>query len=208
MCQQFNSMKQTLGIYKQRRDKLGSTTVPTLGRRSQSAIRFNPHTLQTWLCADIVQFWPLSLCHATPRERVQGQQFAHVSSRGVACHRERGQSVLTTFFTLLGSSNNDEDESSENGTKKWICVLSWRLSGLAQFVKCGRFFQELNSKELYPGSKRERKIRRHMFTSSIKRRIRRFDVVVEQSKKCTKKREWCTCRAVVLLIKRIVFFFN
>ena len=120
---------------------------------------------------------------------------------------ERGaRTVLTTFFTLLGSSNNDEDESSGNVTKKWICVLSW-LSGLAQFVKCGRFFQELNSKGLYPGSKRERKIRRHMFTSSIKRRIRRFDVVVEQSKKCTKKREWCTCRAVVLLIKRIVFFF-
>ena len=91
MCPQFNPMKQTLGIYKQRRDKLGSTTVPTLGRRSQSAIRFNPHTLQTWLCADIVQFWPLSLCHATPRERVQGQQFAHVSSRGFACHRQRGQ---------------------------------------------------------------------------------------------------------------------
>ena len=120
---------------------------------------------------------------------------------------ERGaRTVLTTFFTLLGSSKNDEDESSENVTKKWICVLSWRLSGLAQFVKCGRFFQELNSKGLYPGSKRERKIRRHMFMSSIKRRIRRFDVVVEQSKKCTKKREWCTCRAVVLLIKRIVFF--
>ena len=91
MCPQFNSMKQTLGIYKQRRDKLGSTTVPTLGRRSQSAIRFNPHTLQTWLCADIVQFWPLSLCHAKPRERVQGQQFAHVSSRSVTWHRERGQ---------------------------------------------------------------------------------------------------------------------
>ena len=32
---------------------------------------------------------------------------------------ERGaRTVLTTFFTLLGSSNNDEDESSENVTKK------------------------------------------------------------------------------------------
>ena len=208
MCPQFNSMKQTLGIYKQRRDKLGSTTVPTLGRRSQSAIRFNPHTLQTWLCADIVQFWPLSLCHATPRERVQGQQFAHVSSRGFAWHRERGQNCADHVLHTVRELKQRRGRKQWNVTKKWICVLSWRLSALAQFVKCGRFFQELNSKELYPGSKRERKIRRHMFTSSIKRRIRKFDVVVEQSKKCTKKREWCTCRAVVLLIKRIVFFFN
>ena len=29
----------------------------------------------------LVQFWPLSLCHATPRERVLGQLFAHVSMR-------------------------------------------------------------------------------------------------------------------------------
>ena len=32
---------------------------------------------------------------------------------------ERGaRTVLTTFFTLLGGSNNDEDESSENVAKK------------------------------------------------------------------------------------------
>ena len=84
--------------------------------------------------------------------------------------------VLTTFFALLRRSSNDD--------------LSWRLFGLAQFVHCGRFFLELNFIGLYPGSKRERKIRRRMFTSSIKRSIRRFDVVVGQwtSKKCTKKR--------------------
>ena len=40
-------------------------------------------------------------------------------------------------------------------------------------------------------SKRGRKIRRRMFTFSIKRQIRRFHVVVVQwtSKKCTKKRD-------------------
>ena len=113
MCPQFNSMKQTLGIYKQRRDKLGSTTVPTLGRRSQSAIRFNPHTLQTWLCADIVQFWPLSLCHATPRERVQGQQFAHVSSRGVAFHRERGQNCADHVLHTV------RELKQRRGRKQW-----------------------------------------------------------------------------------------
>ena len=52
-----------------------------------------------------------------------------------------------------------------------------RLFGPAQCVKCERFFLELNSEELYPGSKREREIRRGMFTSSTKRRIRRFHVV-------------------------------
>ena len=38
MCPQFNSMKQTLGIYKQRRDKLGSTTVPTLGTQQNRGV--------------------------------------------------------------------------------------------------------------------------------------------------------------------------
>ena len=49
---------------------------------------------------------------------------------------------------------------------------------------------ELDSEGFYSGSKRERKIRRRMSTSSIKRQIRRFHVVVVQltSKKCTKKR--------------------
>ena len=50
---------------------------------------------------------------------------------------------------------------------------------------------ELNSYGFYSGSKRARKIRCRMFTSSIKRQIRRFHVVVMQwtSKKCTKKRD-------------------
>ena len=56
--------------------------------------------------------------------------------------------------------------------------------------------------------KRGRKIRRRMFTFSIKRQIRRFHVVVVQltSKKCTKKRD---ARAQLLfwsLIKPIVFW--
>ena len=46
-----------------------------------------------------------------------------------------------------------------------------------------------------------------MSTSSIKSQIRGFPVVVVQwtSKKCTKKRDG-KCRAVVLIIKPIVFF--
>lgn len=45
MCPQFNSMKQTLGIYKQRRDKLGSTTVPTLGIEGPNLLSGSIHTL-------------------------------------------------------------------------------------------------------------------------------------------------------------------
>ena len=50
---------------------------------------------------------------------------------------------------------------------------------------------ELNSLGFYSGSKRGRKLGRPMSTSSIKRQIRRFQVVVVHwtSKKCTKKRD-------------------
>ena len=66
---------------------------------------------------------------------------------------------------------------------------------------------ELNSLGFYSSSKRGRKIRRRIFTFSIKRQIRRFHVVVVQltSKKCIKKRD---ARAELLfwsLIKPIVF---
>ena len=63
-----------------------------------------------------------------------------------------------------------------------------RLFGPAQFAECKRFLLELNSYGLYPASKREKKIRRSMFTSSIKRHIRRLHVEVVQwtSKTCTK----------------------
>ena len=65
--------------------------------------------------------------------------------------------------------------------KKIIICASLTYSGLfgpAQFVKCKRFLLELNSNGLYPASERGRKIRRHRFTSSIKRHIRWFHVVV------------------------------
>ena len=65
------------------------------------------------------------------------------------------------------------------------------LFGPAQYVKCRRLFLELNSQGFYSGWKRGREIRRHISTSSIKRQIRRFYVVVVKwmSKKCTKKRD-------------------
>ena len=93
--------------------------------------------------------------------------------------------VLTTSFALLGRSSNDEDERNENVAKNESASFHRSIR------QVWAFFLQLNSNGLYRGSKRERKIRHHMFTSSIKRRIRRFDVVVVQwtSKKCTKKRD-------------------
>ena len=66
-----------------------------------------------------------------------------------------------------------------------------RLFGPAQYLKGRRLFLGLNSYGFYSGSKRWRKIRRRMSTSSIKRQIRRFHVVVVQwtSTKCAKKRD-------------------
>ena len=62
------------------------------------------------------------------------------------------------------------------------------LFGPAQFVNCRRF---LVFRTLFRSSKWERKIRRRIFTSCIKFRIRWFHIVVVQwtSKKCTKKRD-------------------
>ena len=51
---------------------------------------------------------------------------------------------------------------------------------LGQFVKCLQFFIELNSKRLYRGSRREKESRSLLFTSSRKREIRHFHVVVVQ----------------------------
>ena len=61
----------------------------------------------------------------------------------------------------------------------------------ARVSPAGDFLLEINSQRLYPVSKRERKVLPPMFTSSLKRRIRRFDVVLEKwtSRKCTKKRD-------------------
>ena len=68
-----------------------------------------------------------------------------------------------------------------------------------QFVRCRRFFLELNSKELCPGSKRERNIHWHYV---IKHCIRWFSIIAMlwMSKKCTKK-----CERVVVLLSMLMF---
>ena len=49
----------------------------------------------------------------------------------------------------------------------------------------------------------EKKIRRCLFTSSIKREMRYFHVVVVQKLERNVQKVWCTCEVVVLLIKPI-----
>ena len=54
------------------------------------------------------------------------------------------------------------------------------LFQLAHFVKCKRTLQELKSKEQYSSSKREKDIRRRLFTFLMKREIEQFRVVIVQ----------------------------
>ena len=85
--------------------------------------------------------------------------------------------LLSSLHILMRELSNDKDEGSENVAKKMnlrsFQTLS-RIFGFAQFVKWRRFFLELNSQGIYPGSQREREIPRVMFTSCIKRHIGEF----------------------------------
>ena len=53
-----------------------------------------------------------------------------------------------------------------------------RLVQFAYFVKCKRTLTEPNSKQPYSSSDKERKFRRRLFTSPVKRDIRHFNVIV------------------------------
>ena len=55
-----------------------------------------------------------------------------------------------------------------------------RLFHLVHFVKCWQMFLELNSKILHQSSGKEKESRCLVFTSSEKRKIRHFHVVVVQ----------------------------
>ena len=71
------------------------------------------------------------------------------------------------------------------------------LSGmvhLVHFVKWWQIFLELNSKRLYQSSGKENESRCLVFTSSTKRKIRLFHVVVVQRRQ---RKAWCTYKVVV-----------
>ena len=77
--------------------------------------------------------------------------------------------------------------------KKWIFVLSNLIASIMtrSIYQKQATFPGFEFLRIYSGSKRGRKIRRRMFTPTVKRHIGRFHVVVVQwtSKKCTNKRD-------------------
>ena len=74
-----------------------------------------------------------------------------------------------------------------------------RLFQSAENVKCRQVSLELISCGPQSNLEGERKIRRHLLTSSIKREIRHFHVIVVQMY----KKACCTCEVVFLLNKPI-----
>ena len=102
----------------------------------------------------------------------------------VECERSLKSEILYTVQDTIGSLNNTDGNGSENITKKM---------NLRPFKLYRVYLEPFNSSNvmLYPCADRERKIWYRMSTSSTKRRIERFHVVVVQwtSKKCTKKRD-------------------
>ena len=86
----------------------------------------------------------------------------------------------------------DDDDGSENVAKNMNCVLLNLIASIWSRSLC-QMQATFPGVGFYSGSKRGRKIRRRMSTSSMKRQIRRFHVVVVQwtSKKCTKTRDAC-----------------
>ena len=115
------------------------------------------------------------------------------------------------MIKAIRSLSNKNGNGCENIAKKneyAFFQTSARLFRLAQFVKCGRLFVDLDSKRLYPASKEEKRIRSRVFKSCMKRRIRRFHVVKWTSTKWAKKRnarvELLFCSALHQLYLHVV----
>ena len=81
-----------------------------------------------------------------------------------------------------------------------------------QFVKCWRIFLELNSKGLYQSSVKEKESRCLVFTSSTRRAIRQFHIVVVQRRqknvqKCVMHVQSC-CFANVNILFFVPFLLS
>ena len=96
------------------------------------------------------------------------------------------------------------------------------LFQLVQFVKCWQIVLELNSKRLYQSSGKEKESRCLVFTSSTKREIRHFHVVVVQRRQrnvqkkrdarakllfCQSQKPIAFCRLFVVVAIVVFFFF-
>lgn len=84
----------------------------------------------------------------------------------------------------MGCFSNDDGDSRENVSTQTKPTLSTLrrdyFNSRKNVILCRRFFLGLNFWEPHLSLKRERKISPHLLTSSIKRQIRKFHVVVEQ----------------------------
>ena len=69
-----------------------------------------------------------------------------------------------------------------------------------QFVKCRQFFLELNPKRLYRSSEKAKEIPCLVFTSSRKRELRQFHVVVVQQRQMNVQKSVRNVQSFVLLI--------
>ena len=96
-------------------------------------------------------------------------------------------------MSVVGTLTNDDVDGSGNVAKK-MNLRSFKLNQV-YLDPLNMLMQETFPEDefFYSSSKRGRKIRRRMSTSSIKRKFRRLHVIVVQwtSTKCTKKRDAC-----------------
>ena len=82
---------------------------------------------------------------------------------------------------ILGNLSNKDGDGYENVKKSFIALIpSPSVHQMSAFFFFGFIFLELNSKRLYHCSGKEKESRCFVFTSSRKREIRYFDVVVVQ----------------------------
>ena len=121
----------------------------------------------------------------------------------------RAPSRASTFFTkkLKETLRSNDATATKTSLKKWICVLHSlsQLFLLTYLVKCTRTLLNLNSKGPYSSSESEIKFLPCLFTFSTKHEIRHFHVLIVQKRQRNEQKAWCTCKVVLLLIKRLLF---
>ena len=84
------------------------------------------------------------------------------------------------FPEPLGSLSNNDYDGHKNVSEFALLQTLSPLFRLVQFIKCWGIFLDLNSKGLYQRSGKEKESRCLVFTSSTKREIRQFHIVVVQ----------------------------
>ena len=109
-------------------------------------------------------------------------KFVRVQRRTMLCQfhwiDERG-SVINDYLWLFGTVRSNDATATRTSLKKSL----YRLFLPTYFVNCRRTLLKLNFKGPNSSSEREIKFRRCLFTTSVKREMRHFHVVVVQKRK-------------------------